>query len=444
MRKTRQDRRGGALRVGAVATAVGVAAVLSGCGGSGDASGSGSGDAGAGSGDPVTIDYWGWVPGMQALVDEWNDANPDIQVNYSAQSAGDDATFSKITTAAQAGDAPDLVQADVKWVTSLLQYAQDVTDEAAQYEENFTAGAWSNVTLDGTTYGLPQDSGPVVMYYNKARLDELGVAVPTTWEEYAQAAAAVAAAAPGTYLGGFSSDDTENFQSYVQQAGGQWWSIAGDAWSVDVDGAASVEVAEFWQGLVDAGVVSPTKRWDPAFYNELANGTILSVVGAAWQAPLIADNAEATSGDWAVATAPQWEAGATVSANNGGSTMLVLEGTEHAAESLEFANWLNTNVEGLLSLGLFPATQGAEIATPENIATYFGGQDVYGFLADAAENIDSPWLFPPTYSDLSKELTDGIARVTNGETTLPDVLAELQESSLSAFEQAGIDAVAAS
>ena len=65
-------------------------------------------------------------------------------------------------------------------------------------------------------------------------------------------------------------------------------------------------------------------------------------------------------------------------------------------------------------------------------------------LADAAENIDSPWLFPPTYSDLSKELTDGIARVTNGETTLPDVLAELQESSLSAFEQAGIDAVAAS
>lgn len=439
---TRQGRSGTALRVGAVATAVGVAAVLSGCGGSGDSGG--STDAGSGGGDaPVTIDYWGWVPGMQALVDEWNDANPDIQVSYSAQSAGDDATFSKITTAAQAGDAPDLVQADVKWVTSLLQYAQDVSDEAAQYEENYTAGAWSNVTLGGTTYGLPQDSGPVVMYYNKARLDELGVAVPTTWDEYAAAAAAVAAAAPGTYLGGFSSDDTENLQSYVQQAGGQWWSIEGDAWQVDVDGAASTQVAEFWQGLVDADLVSPTKRWDPTFYNELANGTILSVVGAAWQAPLIADNAEATSGDWSVTTAPQWEAGATVSANNGGSTMLVLEGTEHAEQALEFANWLNTNVDGLLGLGLFPATQGAQIATPESIATYFGGEDVYGFLAEAAENIDTPWLFPPTYSDLSKELTDGIAQVTNGETTLPEVLTTLQGSSLSAFEQAGIDAVPA-
>ncbi|MGO1715451.1 MAG: extracellular solute-binding protein, partial [Ancrocorticia populi] len=73
--------------------------------------------------DPVTINYWGWVPGMQELVDEWNEEHPEIQVNYSPQSAGDDATFNKITTAARAGDGPDLVQADVKWVTSLIQYS---------------------------------------------------------------------------------------------------------------------------------------------------------------------------------------------------------------------------------------------------------------------------------------------------------------------------------
>ncbi|MFF2267365.1 ABC transporter substrate-binding protein [Cellulosimicrobium cellulans] len=430
------------MHVGALAAALGVTIALAGCSSGG--SGGGADGGATGDGEPVTIDYWGWVPGMQTLVDEWNEQNPDIQVNYSAQSAGDDATFSKITTAAQSGDAPDLVQADVKWVTSLLQYAQDVTDEAAQYEDNFTAGAWSNVTLDGVTYGLPQDSGPVVMYYNKAKLDELGVAVPTTWDEFGEAARAVAAAEPGTYLAGFSSDDTENLQSYVQQAGGQWWAIDGDQWVVDVTGEESVKVAEFWQGLVTDGVVSPTKRWDPAFYNELANGKILSVVGAAWQAPLIADNAEATAGDWAVAPAPQWQEGAEVSANNGGSTMLVLEGTEHAEEALEFANWLNTNVDGLLSLGLFPATQGAEIATPENISAYFGGEDVYGLLAQASENIETPWLFPPTYSDLSKELTDGIAAATNGQTTLPEVLETLQQSSLSAFEQADINASPAS
>ena len=429
MKKMRQTR---ALRVGAVVTAVGVAASLAACSG-----GESAAD------DPVTIEYWGWVPGMQTLVDEWNADNPDIQVNYSAQSAGDDATFSKITTAAQAGGAPDLVQADVKWVTSLLQYAQDVTEEAAQYEDSFTAGAWSNVSLGGTTYGLPQDSGPVVMYYNKAQFDALGLEVPTTWEQFGEQAEKVATENPGTYLAGFSSDDAENFQSYVQQAGGQWWSIDGDAWKVDVTGDASLEVAEFWQGLVDAGAVSPTKRWDPSFYNELANGTILAVVGAAWQAPLIADNAEATSGDWAVAPAPQWSTDTTVSANNGGSTMLVMEGTEHAKEALEFASWLNTNVAGLLDLGLFPATQGAAIETPDHISAYFGGQDVYGLLAEAAESIETPWMFPPTYSDLSKEFTDGIATVTNKQATLTEVLGTLQGSSLSAFEQADIAATPA-
>lgn len=418
------------MRVGAAVAALSVGALLAGC----------SASASAGSDQPVTIDYWGWVPGMQTLVDEWNEENPDIQVNYSAQSAGDDATFSKITTAAQAGDAPDLVQADVKWVTSLIQYAEDVTDEAAQYEDNFAPGAWSNVSLGGVTYGLPQDSGPVVMYYNKAKLDEFGVATPTTWDEFAAAAKKISSEHPGTYLAGFSSDDAENLQSYVQQAGGQWWSIDGDSWTVDVTGEASEKVATYWQDLVDANAVSATKRWDPAFYNEIANGNILSVVGAAWQAPLIADNAGAVSGDWAVAPAPQWEAGASVSANNGGSQLLVLEGTEHAAEALEFANWLNTNVDGLLSLGLFPATAEAELTTPENISTFFGGQDVYALLGEAAQNVDTQWLFPPVYSDLSKVLTDGIAEVRNGTSTLPDVLQGLQDDSLTTFEQAGINA----
>lgn len=391
---------------------------------------------------PVTIEYWGWVPGMQSLVDEWNSANPDIQVEYSEQSGGNDETFSKITTAATAGDAPDLVQADVKWVTGLLPYAKDVTADAADYESNYTSGAWSNVTLDGVTYGLPQDSGPVVMYYNKAKLDELGVAVPQTWDEFGAAAKKIAAENPGTYLAGFSSDDVENLQSYVQQAGGQWYSIGDDAWTIDITGPESEKVAGFWQDLVDANSVSPTKRWDPAFYNEVANGQILAVVGAAWQAPLLADNATAVAGDWAVAPAPQWEAGATVSANNGGSQLLVLDGTEHAPEALKFSNWLNTNVEGLSNLGLFPATAEADLSTPKNVSTFFGGQDVYAALSEAAQNVETQWLFPPVYSSISKVLGDGIAEVRNGTTTLPDLLEQVQADSLTAFEDAGISATA--
>lgn len=421
------------LRILAGTAVLSTGVALAGCAGS---SSEGSGDG------PVTIQYWGWVPGVQALVDEWNAANPDIQVEYSEQSGGNDDTFSKITTAATAGDAPDLVQADVKWVTGLLPYAKDVTAEAAQYESNFTSGAWSNVTLDGVTYGLPQDSGPMVMYYNKAKFEQLGLEVPQTWDEFSAAAKKVASENPGTFLAGFSSDDLENFQSFVQQAGGQWYTIGGDAWNIDVTGTASEKVAAYWQDLIDADAVSATKRWDPSFYNELANGQILSVVGAAWQAQLIADNAQSLSGDWAVATAPQWTAGETVSANNGGSQLLVMEGTEHAAQALEFANWLNTNTEGLTGLGLFPATADATLTTPDSLKTFFGGQDIYADLSEAANNIDTQWLFPPVYSTIGPKLSDGIAAVRNGTTTLPQVLEQIQAESLTAFEAAGINATA--
>ncbi|WP_416393526.1 MULTISPECIES: ABC transporter substrate-binding protein [unclassified Curtobacterium] len=380
---------------------------------------------------------------MQKLVDEWNAKNPNIQVKYSAQSGGDDATFSKITTAAQAGDAPDLVQSDVKWVTSLVQYAKDVTKDASTYEKNYTKGAWSNVTLDGVTYGIPQDSGPVIYYYNKAKFAEYGLTVPKTWDEFATEAKKVATEHPGTYLAGFSSDDTENLQSYIQQAGGKWWSIDGKSWKVDIDGATSEKVASTFQDLIDSNALSPTKRWDPTFYNDLTNNKILSVVGAGWQAPLIADSAKAGSGDWAVAPAPQWTAGKNVSANNGGSELLVMN-DKHTAAALKFANWLNTNTTGLMDLGLFPATANAKITTPENIKTYFSGDDVYGLLSDAANNVDTQWLFAPGYATFSKSLSDGIADVRNGKTTLPKLLQSLQSQSLSDLKSAGISASAGS
>ncbi|MEO7016195.1 MAG: extracellular solute-binding protein [Leifsonia sp.] len=391
---------------------------------------------------PVTINYWGWVPGVQKLVTEWNAKNPDIHVDYSALSAGDSATFSKITTAAKAGDGPDLVQADVKWVPSLIPYAKDVTSEAAQYKKNYAAGAWSNVTISGVTYGLPQDSGPMIMYYNKAAFAQYGLAVPTTWDQFAAESKQLSAQHPGTDLGSLSSDDVESFESYVQQAGGKWWSINGDSWKVDTTSAASTKVANYWQSLLDAKAVSTTNRWDPSYSNALANGKILSVIGAAWQAPLIASNAAASSGKWSVAPMPQWKSGQSVSANNGGSQLMVLQGSKHSAQALKFANWLDTNVSGLLKLGLFPAATTQKIQTPAAIEKFFGGADVYSLLSKAATNVKTQWLFPPIYTTVGPTNSDEVAGVLSGNGTLPDLLTQVQSDSLSAFKSAGISAKA--
>ena len=41
----------------------------------------------------------------------------------------------------------------------------------------------SLVSVGAATVGLPQDSGPLVYYYNKAEFSKLGLTVPTTLAE---------------------------------------------------------------------------------------------------------------------------------------------------------------------------------------------------------------------------------------------------------------------
>ena len=44
---------------------------------------------------------------------------------------------------------------------------EDVTEEAAKYKSDFAEGPYSMMQVDGKTYGLPQDTGPLVYFYNQ-------------------------------------------------------------------------------------------------------------------------------------------------------------------------------------------------------------------------------------------------------------------------------------
>jgi multiple sugar transport system substrate-binding protein len=143
-------------------TAALTAAALTACGGSSD-------DEASGSGGPVDLTYWAWAPGMETVVDLWNEANPDIQVTVKEQAAGDD-LVTRTITAAQAGNAPDLVQAEYQALPTLISndVLADISEQTGGAEDQFAPGLWQQVTL-GTdaVYALPQDSGPMMFYYRE-------------------------------------------------------------------------------------------------------------------------------------------------------------------------------------------------------------------------------------------------------------------------------------
>ena len=246
---------------------------------------------------PVILRYWSWAPNIAKIVDVWNAQNPDIQIEVNTSTGSND-IVAKLSAAKEAGTLPDLSNTSYENLPNLVVngIAADITDAMADYEDQIAPAAWDLTTFDGVNYAVPQGTGPMFLYYRTDLFEAAGVEVPTTWDEYAEAARTIHAADPGKYLSTFPANDAQLFGALSQQAGSQWWSSEDGEWTVDIDGEASTKVAEYWNGLVDEGVVATFKTFTPEWQAALANGTIASWLSAVWAPPLIAQNAPDTAG----------------------------------------------------------------------------------------------------------------------------------------------------
>jgi multiple sugar transport system substrate-binding protein len=80
--------------------------------------------------------------------------------------------YTKLALAASSGRPPDVAIAHLSRLpllaqAGLLEPIKDVGfSEAGVTKEKFTPAAWSKATIDGTTYAVPLDTHPFVMFYN--------------------------------------------------------------------------------------------------------------------------------------------------------------------------------------------------------------------------------------------------------------------------------------
>ena len=113
----------------------------------------------------------------------------------------------KLETDVKAGNAPDLAQVGYAEVPEVFTKGllQDVTDEAAKYKDDFASGPFALMQVDGKTYGLPQDTGPLTYFYNAAEFEKLGITVPKTADELIETAKKTAA--QGKYIMTFTPDE---------------------------------------------------------------------------------------------------------------------------------------------------------------------------------------------------------------------------------------------
>ena len=426
------------VRSAGVASVVTLALGLSACSSSDEGSGSGS-DA---SGEPTTIQLWTWAAGFDKAAEAFNAAHDDVQVEYTQIEAGNKGGYDKIRNSVAAGNAPCLAQVGYETLPSFVSEGNvvDVTEFAAPDEDAYTPAGWAGVTVGDKVYGAPQDQGPMVLFYNKAVFEANGIEVPTTWAEYQAAGEQLKAA--GVKLTGTYEDD--DYTGFAWQAGAPWYAVEDDAWSITPDSPENLEVAAYWQGLIDADLIG-ANIWSDDWSAGLGDGSIATIVGAAWFAGILKDSAAAAAGDWAVAELPQWEEGDDLTGNVGGSLSAVLKGCDDPQAAWEVAHWLSTDpaavdaqIEGA---GIYPASvAGLESELLTSGDDFFGGQVIAEVFKSASGKVNPDWAWGPGVSTLVGTLATNMqkAYAKDSGATVAAALTAAGEATAAELSQQGI------
>jgi multiple sugar transport system substrate-binding protein len=418
-------------RVAAVVTAATLA--LAACGSGEDAAGD---ETASGSTEGATITVWAWEPTLEQVVTDFEAAHPDVTVELVNAGTGND-QYTALQNAIQAGDGvPDVAQVEY-YALPQFAIAESLADlselGASGLDGTFTPGPWSSVQAGDGIYGLPMDSGPMALFYNKDVFDAHGVAVPTTWAEYLAAAQALHAADPNLFITN-DTGDAGFTTSMIWQAGGRPYTVDGTDVAIDFTDDGSTRFADLWQQLVDDDLVAPISSWSDEWYTGLGNGTIATLTIGAWMPANLESGVEAAAGQWRVAPMPQWEAGGTATSENGGSSLAIPAASENAELAYEFLEYatagegVQTRVDG----GAFPATT-AELASEEFVNkefAYFGGQKVNEVLAESAANVAEGWQYLPFQVYANSIFNDTVGQAYVSGTTLEEGLAAWQKASV--------------
>jgi multiple sugar transport system substrate-binding protein len=411
---------------------------------------SSSSDSGAEQSNPdekVALTYWTWTPNMDKVVAAWNAANPNIQVTVNKQDGGDPAV-TKLLTAIKAGSgAPDIMQAEYQKIPTLVSAdaIADIAGEAGSLKDKFPEGSWSGVTLGSeAVYGVPQDSGPLMFFYRGDVFEKNGLEAPKTWDDYAAAAEKIHKADPKQYIGTFSATDAGLFTGLAQQAGASWWGVNGDAWSVNINDAATQKVAAYWGGLVEKGVVDNKPMYTPEWNAALNDGTQVGWVSAVWAPGVLEGSAKDTKGKWKVAAMPQWDAAAPATGNWGGSATSVTTQTKHKAQAAKFIAWLNSDPAALKLLAtdanVYPAANDAASVLTSPPAFLAEQTDYYTIAAEAAKTT-KPFTYGPNVNVAYSAFNDTFGKAAEAKkaSAFTESLATMQQTTVDDLKNSGFN-----
>jgi multiple sugar transport system substrate-binding protein len=383
---------------------------------------------------PIT--FWGWAPGYQQVVNEFNKTHPDICVTLENNGAGI-AEYTKLTAALHAGaGTPDVAEVEYLELPS-LEIANGLVDLVPygvdSIKSDIAPFAWGQVSQGSAVYSVPGDIGPMAFYYNTSLLSKYHITPPTTWAQFATDAATLHKADPSAYLANFDPVETQWLYALMQEAGiFPFKYLGGTNVTIDFTGPAQMAFANYWQSLISAGDINHTSDFSPIFWKNLDSGVDASWLNAAWSPADMAPNLSKTTGDWRAAPLPQESASSDIAGSWGGSTFAVVKGTKYPKQAAEFAEWYGATMDSWKILsspaaGAFPGyTPLLNSSSLTNATIPLSGSSKPNQVFVAAAAHVAPIQWPPFMTEALTEGASVFAGVLNGTETVPQAFQSYQ------------------
>ncbi|MEU1471821.1 sugar ABC transporter substrate-binding protein [Streptomyces sp. NPDC005761] len=382
-----------------------------------------------------TVTVWAWEPTLKQVAADFEKKYPKVDIKLVNAGTNNDQYKALQNAISAKKGVPDVAQIEYY---ALSQYAltKSVTDLKAYGADklagSYSPGPWNSVQAGDGIYGLPMDSGPMALFYNKKVFDKYGIAVPTTWDEYVDAARKLHKADPKAYI---TSDvgDAGLTTSLLWQAGSHPYKVDGTEVGIDFGDEGAKKFTDTWQKLIDEKLVSPVSGWSDDWYKGLGDGTIATLPTGAWMPANFASGVKGASGDWRAAPLPQWTKGADSSAENGGSSLALPELGKNKELAYAFVEYANSGagVQTRIKNGAFPATTKDlnDQAFQDTAFPYFGGQKANKVFADAAKAVPAGWNYLPYQVYANSIFNDTVGKAYVSDTKLVDGLKAWQDAS---------------
>ena len=398
----------------------------------------------AASGEQVTLQLANWdtstQPAVTRLVDAFEAANPDIQVEIIDVPSADYTT--KLSVMLNGGSDVDVFFIkDADTMMSLVEKGQ-LADMSANIEaEGIDLADFNGLAdyynVEGKQYALPARTDYYVMFYNKDVFDAAGVAYPTndwTWTDFEEIA--------GQLTSGEGATKTYGAFIHTSQACVENWGVQ-DGQHTIMDYQTGYDFFKPYYEMVlrmqDAGSIQDfgtLKTGNIHYSGPFSQGTVgMMPMGTWYMSTLIQSiNNGESSVNWGLATLPHpdgVEAGYTV----GSTTPIAINAASDKQEAAwKFVSFV-TGTEGATIYAQNGAIPGR--SNDEMIATIAAMDGMPEGAADAlaVKNISLDRPIADKVSEVNKMLEEEHSLIMLGELSVDDGLAEMAERAAEIVEE---------